>query len=60
MIYTNIDQLPLSLTVEKLAQVLCIGKNKAYDLVRCKAIRSVRIGNSIRIPKDALIEYLRQ
>lgn len=44
MNYTNLDPLPLSLTVDTLAKVLCIGKNKAYDLVRCKAIRSVRIG----------------
>ena len=45
-------------TVLELAAVLQIGRNAAYDLVKSGAIRSIRIGKSIRIPKSALEEYL--
>lgn len=58
MDYTNIDQLPLVLSVDQLAKVLCIGKNSAYDLVRSGRIKSTRIGHQIRIPKTALREFL--
>ena len=29
-----------------------------FELVRSGQLRSVRIGRSIRIPRDALVEYL--
>lgn len=58
MTYTNTEQLPLLLTVVELSEILGIGKNKAYDLVRSKRIESIRIGCSYRIPKKCLIEYL--
>ena len=56
--YTNIEQLPLVLSVEQLADVLGIGLNNAYQLVRSSSIRSVRIGRQYQIPKDALEVYL--
>ena len=56
--YTNIEQLPLVLSVEQLADVLGIGLNNAYQLVRSSSIRSVRIGRQYKIPKDALEVYL--
>lgn len=59
MTYTTIEQLPLVLSVEQLAQVLGIGKNYAYDLVRCGAIQSIRVGHRFRIPKEAVVEYIR-
>lgn len=31
----NIDDLPLVLTVSEVSEILGIGKNTAYDLVRC-------------------------
>ena len=45
-------------TVGELAKMLKIGRNTAYELVRCGAIKSVRVGKSIRIPKPAVVEYL--
>lgn len=54
----SLDELPLVLRVEDLMPILDIGRNTAYELVRCGQIRSVRIGRSIRIPKDAVAEYL--
>lgn len=58
MDYTNYADLPLVLTVAQLAEILGIGRNKAYEIVRAGKIRSVRIGHTIRIPKDSLAEYL--
>lgn len=52
--------LPLVLKVEDLMQVLYIGRNTAYRLVRSGKIYSVRVGRSYRIPRDALEEYLRK
>ena len=60
MTYTHYDQLPLILSVDELAKILGIGRNTAYDLIRCGRIRSVRIGHKIRIPKDSLLEFLQE
>ncbi len=56
--YRSFDDLPLTLRVEDLMPILGIGRNTAYELVRCGKIRSIRIGRQLRIPKSALIEYL--
>ena len=56
--YHSFDELPLTLRVEELMPILGIGRNTAYELVSCKKIRSIRIGKQLRIPKDALVEYL--
>ena len=56
--YRSYDELPLTLRVEDLMSILDVGRNTAYELVRCGTIRSIRIGKQLRIPKDALVEYL--
>ena len=38
MTYTHYDQLPLILTVDELTKILGIGRNTAYDLIRCGKI----------------------
>ena len=45
-------------TVEQLAEMLKIGRNTAYELVRAGIISSVRVGRNIRIPKQTIIEYI--
>ena len=55
---TTFNELPLALTVLEAGQVLRVGRNVAYDLVRSGQLRSVRVGKNIRIPRDALAEYL--
>ena len=57
-IYHSIEDLPLVLRVEDLMPILCIGRNTAYELIRCGQIRSIRVGRQLRIPKQAIIEYL--
>ena len=56
--YRSFDELPLALRVEELMPILGIGRNTAYELVRSGQIRSVKIGRQLRIPKQALIDYL--
>ena len=56
--YRSFDELPLALRVEDLMPILGIGRNTAYELVRSGQIRSVKVGKQIRIPKEALREYL--
>ena len=56
--YRTPDDLPLILRIEDLMKVLDIGRNTAYELVRSKQIYSIKIGRQLRIPKQALIDYL--
>ena len=58
--YRSYDELPLTLRVEDLMPILGIGRNTAYELVRSGKIRSIRIGRQLRIPKDAIQDYLAQ
>ena len=57
--YRSLDELPLALRVEELMPLLGIGRNTAYELVRSRQIRSIKIGRQIRVPRDAVAEYLR-
>jgi excisionase family DNA binding protein len=56
--YRSLEELPLVLTVEDLMPILGIGRNTAYELIRSGQIRSVRAGRKIRVPKEAIAEYL--
>lgn len=57
---SKIEDLPLVLTVSDVSKVLGIGKNTTYDLIRNGAIKSVRVGRQIRVPKSAFLEFLGQ
>ena len=50
----------MTLRVEDLMTILSIGRNTAYELIRSGQIRNVRIGRQIRIPREALLEFLRK
>ena len=56
--YRSLDDLPVTLRVEELVPILGIGRNTAYDLVRSGRLSSIRVGRQVRIPKNALIEFL--
>ena len=58
MNYTTYEQLPLVLSRDQLMKVLEIGRNTAYDLVRCGQIQSIRVGNKIRIPKECVVAFI--
>ena len=49
---------PDILTVKQVCEMLNIGRNNAYELVRSGAIKSVTIGRRIRIPKENIIRFV--
>ena len=49
---------PDVLTVNTLSTILQVSTTTCYSLIKNKEIRSIRIGNQIRIPKVYLFDYL--
>jgi len=43
---------------EEAARALGVGRTKVYELMRCGALRSVRVGGLRRIPVAALNEFV--
>lgn len=50
----------LLLTVDEVAFTLCIGRTAAWELVRKRKIKSVKIGRTRRVPVSAIQEYIQQ
>ena len=46
------------LRVTEVAEALGIGRSKAYELVASGTLPSVRIGASVRVPADALRNWI--
>ena len=46
------------LTPAECIELLSIGRNSLYRLLRDGQLRSVRIGRSYRIPKSAVVDFL--
>lgn len=44
--------------VAELSDMLKIGRNTAYELVRAGIVPSIKIGRQFRISKQAVIEYI--
>jgi excisionase family DNA binding protein len=40
------------------SKVLCIGRNKIYELINQNKIPNVRVGRKILIPKKELLKWL--
>lgn len=47
-------------TVPEAAQLLRIGREHAYDLIKSGALPSIRLGKAIRVPRGALMAVLEQ
>ncbi|WP_435321618.1 helix-turn-helix domain-containing protein [Muriventricola aceti] len=60
MIHSSTEHIPDILTISDLQQFLQISRSTAYRLIREKKIGHIRIGNSIRIPRKYVAEYLQQ
>lgn len=54
----ELEQLPDVLTISELQKVLRIGRSTAYRLIKTKELPCVRIGRSIRIPKEYIREFV--
>lgn len=52
-------ELPLVLTVAEAGEALRIGRTAAYEIVRSGKLRSVRVGKTIRVPRDAIFDFLK-
>ena len=48
------------LSLEDVCEILNIGKNAAYDLLRRQIIKGFKIGHVWKIPKEALNTYIQQ
>ncbi|MFM9329402.1 helix-turn-helix domain-containing protein [Paenibacillus mesotrionivorans] len=46
------------ITISDMMEILAIGRNKAYDLLRSGQIKSFKIGKAYRIPKTCIEEYV--
>lgn len=46
------------LSVKDLYNILPIGRNNIYKLLNSNAIKNIRVGNKIIIPKQYLIDFL--
>ena len=53
-----LNNYPDVLTVKQLAEILNIGQNAAYRMVKHREIGAKYIGRAIRIPKTSVIMYL--
>ena len=56
--YTSLDQLPLALGAEDVAQVLGISRTQAYTLMRSEGFPTLKIGHRMTVPKHKLIEWI--
>jgi excisionase family DNA binding protein len=55
---TALSSLPEVLTAREAAAILRVGRNQLYQAVARGELGAVRIGRSIRIPKQALLDLL--
>lgn len=46
------------MTTFDVAEALCIGKNRVYELLGTGSLKGFRIGNVWKIPKEAVQEYI--
>ncbi len=49
---------PAVLTPENIMEIMSLGKNKIYDLLKEGTIKSIRIGHQYRIPQQYMHEFL--
>lgn len=53
-----LDQYQDIMTTFDVAEALCIGKNRVYELLGDGSLKGFRIGNIWKIPKEAVREYI--
>ncbi|GAB2471392.1 helix-turn-helix domain-containing protein [Xylanimonas ulmi] len=49
---------PVLYRVEEAAQALRIGRTVVYELIRCGALRTVKVGTRRLVPVEAVREYV--
>ena len=56
--YPELARYPMALKVSDVAEILNVGRSSVDELVHSNRIRYVRVGKLIRIPRDAVYEFL--
>ena len=59
MKYSDFTSMPLVLTIPDVAATLQIGRSAAYALARSGELFTIKVGSQIRVPRSALIAYLK-
>lgn len=54
------DQYEDILSVVDVADALCIGKNRVYDLLTQKKLKGFQIGHVWKIPRESVINYVKK
>jgi excisionase family DNA binding protein len=54
------NNLPDMLTPEDIQEYLRIGRTKTYELLKAKPFPVLEIGRSLRIPKEAFINWVKE
>ncbi len=57
--YQSYEELPATLSVPDVADVLCISRAGAYDLVKTPGFPALHIGSRILIPKEAFLDWIK-
>lgn len=58
MMYTSLEQLPVSLNADEVAFALGISRANAYILMRSEGFPTLHIGKRMVVPKHKLIEWI--
>jgi len=58
VMYLSPENLPFVLKVKEFAALMRMPLSRAYELVECGQIPCIRIGKSIRIPRNVVLKML--
>lgn len=53
----ELNEYPMFLSIKDVANILQIGTSQVYILLRSNEIKSTKIGNKWRVPREAIEEY---
>ena len=56
--FTSLEQLPLTLNADQLAQVLGISRANVYCLMHTRGFPTLKIGKRMMVPKDKLMDWM--
>ncbi len=56
--YKTLEELPAMLNVAHIKDLFGIGQRQAYELVHTEGFPILKIGTTIKIPKDNLIKWI--
>jgi excisionase family DNA binding protein len=51
---------PLMLTVREAAEILRLGRDRTYQLIHEGRLPAIRLGRSIRVPREALDRFIQK